>query len=293
MTIDTSKDFWKFRLYAMRMKSWTINCLVTLFALAWIGPFGLRCLYGIEEFNYDEYADYQTGAKRYQKRKPWFGVFFTVLDGIRKSREHFEGLPDRGLFGKNFSRWFNYAECYIFRFLMVGVVGVLIIYPILIVTLSVLCFVLIVTFWAWVPMIMVVCYLFNILIFQFQSSYIPRGIVIRSVPLLSLALFFLRIIGASLSYLVFGGIISPLLSLIYFIFLVIQRVFRTCTDKIMLFIIAKLGRTPSKNTAIARKISGPGMSRTYFMSIAEEDVYVLTQCKLESIFFEKFLSQVV
>ena len=61
----------------------------------------------------------------------------------------------------------------------------------------------------------------------------------------------------------------------------------------MLFIIAKLGRTPSKNTAIARKISGPGMSRTYFMSIAEEDVYVLTQCKLESIFFEKFVSQVV
>ena len=77
----------------------------------------------------------------------------------------------------------------------------------------------------------------------------------------------------------------------YFIFLVIQRLFRTFTDKVMLCIIAKLGRTPSKNTAIARKISGPGMSRTYFMSIAEEDVYVLTQCKLESIFFEKFVQK--
>lgn len=174
---------------------------------------------------------------------------------------------------------------------MVGIIGVLIIYPILIVTLSVLCFVLIVTFWAWVPMIMVVCYLFNILIFQFESSYIPHGVIIRSVPLLSLAIFFIKIVLSSLFYLVFGGLISPFLSLMYFIFLILQRIFRTCTDKIMLFIIAKLGRTPSKNTAIARKISGPGMSRTYFMSIAEEDVYVLTQCKLESIFFEKFVQK--
>jgi len=45
----------------------------------------------------------------------------------------------------------------------------------------------------------------------------------------------------------------------------------------MLFLIRKLGRTPSRNTAIAKKISGPGMSKSYYMSINEEDVYILVQ----------------
>ena len=61
MTIDTNQDFWKFKLYAMRMKSWTINCLVALIGFAWIGPFGFRCLYGIDSFKYDEHINYRTG----------------------------------------------------------------------------------------------------------------------------------------------------------------------------------------------------------------------------------------
>lgn len=48
----------------------------------------------------------------------------------------------------------------------------------------------------------------------------------------------------------------------------------------MLFLIKKLGRTPSRDTAIARKISGPTMARSHFYSINEEDVYVLVQSKL-------------
>lgn len=89
MTVDTSTNFWKFKLYAMRMKSWTINCIVTLIAFAWVGPFGIRCLYGTKKFNYDEYCNYQTGEKLYSQRKPWLGVFLTVLEGIKKSRAHF------------------------------------------------------------------------------------------------------------------------------------------------------------------------------------------------------------
>jgi hypothetical protein len=42
-------------------------------------------------------------------RKPVLAVFSTVLEGVKKSRDNFEALPDRGLFGKNFSRYFNYA----------------------------------------------------------------------------------------------------------------------------------------------------------------------------------------
>lgn len=131
------------------------------------------------------------------------------------------------------------------------------------------------------PLIMLVCYLFNILIFQFENSDINhRGLVISGVPLISLAFriifILLRLIFSLLNLLVF----SPLVCLLYTMYLVLQRVFRTFTDTIMLFIISKLGRTPSRDTAIAKKISGPGMSRSYFYSINEEDVYVLTQSAL-------------
>lgn len=65
----------------------------------------------------------------------------------------------------------------------------------------------------------------------------------------------------------FLSIIVPISIAFYCLYLVLQRGFRTFTDSIMLFIIGKLGRTPSRDTSIARKISGPGMSRDYFYSI--------------------------
>ena len=69
--------------------------------------------------------------------------------------------------GKNISRYFNYMECYLFRFLFVGVILSLIGYPIVIVVASVISFVLVVTVWAWVPIILMVTYTFNIFIYQF------------------------------------------------------------------------------------------------------------------------------
>ena len=86
MQIDTSTDFWKLKLYAMRVKSWTINCFITLISLAWVGPFGFRCLFGIEDFKYDEAVNYYTGEKSDIKRTPFLGVFCKVLVGIKKSR---------------------------------------------------------------------------------------------------------------------------------------------------------------------------------------------------------------
>jgi hypothetical protein len=57
----------------------------------------------------------------------------------------------------------------------------------------------------------------------------------------------------------------------------------------MLIIIRSLGRTPSRDTAIAKKISGLGVTRSYFFSVLEEDVYVLIQCALEKIIMKKFI----
>lgn len=74
---------------------------------------------------------------------------------------------------------------------------------------------------------------------------------------------------------------------------ILTQVFRRTLDKIMMFIFTNLGRTPSRNTLIAKKISGPGMSKNFYMSINEEDVYVLIRANLEAILMSKLNSLMV
>mgnify|MGYP006995478688 FL=1 len=108
---------------------------------------------------------------------------------------------------------------------------------------------------------MLLTYLFNILIFQFETSRYISGIIIRGIPLLSLLILFMFHILKCLAVTLFLFVIVPFAAIFYFLFLIIQRIWRTFTDNFMICIIGCLGRTPSRDTAIARKVSGPGMSR--------------------------------
>jgi len=68
-------------------------------------------------------------------------------------------------------------------------------------------------------------------------------------------------------YTILFFVIAPLGAIIVMLFAIFQFLLRTFTDCIMLCLISTCGRTPSNNSAIATKISGPGMSRQYYMSI--------------------------
>ncbi len=153
--------------------------------------------------------------------------------------------------------------------MIVGVVITLILYPIAIVLSSMFMFVLILTVWVWMPVVLLVTYVFNLLFFQFESAYVPYGVFIRMAPIPSLLISFigslLKIIAISL-YLI---LIAPLGAFLITLLVILIRLIRTVTDATLLFLIRKLGRTPSRNTAIAKKISGPGMSKEYYMSINE------------------------
>lgn len=48
-------------------------------------------------------------------------------------------------------------------------------------------------------------------------------------------------------------------------------------DNLMICIIALLGRTPSINTCLATKISGPGMSSNFYNKMSENKVYMLVE----------------
>lgn len=60
---------------------------------------------------------------------------------------------------------------------------------------------------------------------------------------------------------------TPIRSAFWFVVGGVANLFRRALDKIMMFVFANLGRTPSRDTMIAKKISGPGMSKDFYMSI--------------------------
>ena len=143
----------------------------------------------------------------------------------------------------------------------------LMLYPVAIILFSTICLLIGITFWIWVPLAMVMVYLFNILVFQFEVSFLYAGCLIRGIPLLSLAFRIIFHVLKILASILFLLIIAPLICLLYIIFLILQRLLRTFTDTIIICFVGCCGRTPSTDTAIAHKISGPGMSRSYFYSI--------------------------
>lgn len=57
--------------------------------MCWASALGLRCLFGIANFAYDETCDPNTGAKSEITRTPFLGRFCKVLRGIGKSRNAF------------------------------------------------------------------------------------------------------------------------------------------------------------------------------------------------------------
>ncbi len=185
-----------------------------------------------------------------------------------------------GLLGKNVSRIFNYIECYLFRLLLVGILLVLIGFPILIIVASTITVVLVVTFWAWMPLVLVVTYLFNIFIKQFETERDAYGFMSRTFPLLRIVLrllFAILIMVISVLNLI---IWTPLRAAFWFMVAGVVSLFRRVLDKIMMFIFRNLGRTPSRDTLVAKKISGPGMTKDFYMSINEEDVYILVRACL-------------
>lgn len=83
---------------------------------------------------------------------------------MRDSRNSFENAPDTGFFGKNCARICNLLEVYIFRFLIVGVVFVIILMPITIICNFVISLILAITAFAWIPICLLSRYLICIIL---------------------------------------------------------------------------------------------------------------------------------
>jgi hypothetical protein len=87
-------------------------------------------------------------------------------------------------------------------------------------------------------------------------------------------------------------LLHPLFALFILLFSVVRFLFRTLYDKFMFCTVSCCGRSPVRDTGIAWKISGPGLSRQYYQSVRENDVYVLVTAELERYLLAEFEKEV-
>jgi hypothetical protein len=178
--ITTEFYFWRIGKYIIiwkllalgfiRFYVWTMSCMFWLFANAFVGPFGLRALCGTKEFHPDVRCNDITGEiyPSEDSSHTVISLFLVCLEdklyqsylfiGMRDSRARFEGSPDTGFFGKKFARLCNYIEVYIFRFIFVGLIIVLCLFPLSIIVASSCSFILALTAWLWIPIVLILQY---------------------------------------------------------------------------------------------------------------------------------------
>ncbi|KAL4508047.1 hypothetical protein ABPG72_021420 [Tetrahymena utriculariae] len=297
----TNTDFfgWRIVLQILRYKVWTINVFINLSQNLINGQFGLKSLFYTQPFSKGTFVEYRTGVeKSIGNINPYICLLKTTLNGIKKTIEDFEALPDRGLFGKNFARIFKYIECYVFRLLFVTILLVGICMPILIVLNCLISFALAITSWLWIPVTLVFRWLYHIFLWDFDSptrrSYITypcyslRYQTFERLPIVSgafnLAIGVFEIIISILSMI----LIHPLIAALSIIFAYLRKILTTVSDEIMFLVIKKIGRQPEIDTFIAWKIRGSGVTRQYSYSMDIEDVKFLMRAHLESTELEEY-----
>lgn len=233
----------------------------------------------------------------------------STLEGIKKSRQNFEELPDNALFGKNVARIFNYIECYLFRFLFVGIfliLGLNQIYNALVILI--LFFIGVFS----IPIMLVILIIgeiwrFLFFDFYFQNKYTwdyggykldlkyrknKLGILLSRCtyfPIIQLIFKMFAYFFIQLGHVFFLTFFYPFLTMLIGIFGFLRYSLRLLYDNFFFYVIIKpLAKIPERDTNLARKISGPGISKNLFYSLKIEDTVQLALAELEKIRLEYF-----
>jgi len=74
------------------------------------------------------------------------------------------------MFGKNISRIWNMIEVYFFRLFIVGLIIVLLLFPIAILINFIISLTLTLTAWIWIPLFLIVRLIFSLLIYDLDSE---------------------------------------------------------------------------------------------------------------------------
>lgn len=275
-----------------------------LLKYCWDGKFGIRGLFCCTDFFRNYSVDQKTGEilKNQTRVRPFLRKFLGVIHGIQKSRKRFETRPDDGFFGKGMGRLCNLIECGIIRFFFFGIIGILIIHPIINIIVIIMCIVLSLTSIIWLLPIEIILLIFKLLIYDYKSTlrggnhykYNPDYFFesrilkyVRSYRFFTLfRLIFDLIINVPIQLvMVFLMIIvNPIIALLIIILAGIVYIIKNVLDWIVIrIIIGPCARVPSSNTGYAKRIKGPGISRDFYCSIESEHLSLLVLSYLETL----------
>ena len=302
--ITTESDFYFFRIYnlGLRLYNNSKNISFNMFKYVYDGRYGIKGLLCKEEYFRDFSCDYKTGEvkKNFDKVLPLRKRFGDVLEGIRKSRDEFENTPDNGLFGKNIGRKFNKIECYFFRFVVVGLFFVLGLGSLFSLFMILLCVFLGLSSIVWVFIGEILYAFFRFFLFdeiavRYGNKYNKKNNIdlvysrfdLMKNPSMIFPIFTniieLFILGfGQILHCFFLTVFYPFLALIISIYAFIRFGVRYTYDKVTFSLIIKpLAHVPTRDTNVARKIAGPGISKNLFYSLKFEDCVQLIIAQLE------------
>lgn len=174
LEVPTSFCGWKLVLFSTRYYCWTKNFMYWAFRNMWVGKLGLRILFGCRKF----YPVYMVNADTGElgeyngiERTPIAFQVAETCESIFLARREFEEAPDTGLFSKVCSRLYNLFFLYILVLLGYVVGYLLILKPVLIFLNLVVTLLLFCTAFVWMPIILLLYWLFTLFIYNCDHDY--------------------------------------------------------------------------------------------------------------------------
>lgn len=287
---------WRFGNIVLRIGQYFANGLRGLIAWTGYGPLGLRSLVGLDDYQPDKTVDSRTGKliPTGTKFATWLGRIRNLWIHIRKCVDDFNSKPDNGTFGKSLQKPFVVG---FWNYFCKGVFGTMfsfLVHPILTVLNVAISGCLILTSPVWSIGLSIMRYLVDMFICDFDSTDkdvnffrpedqpnqyysrewfpIPR-LLIADILVLGLG----RMVTAPVVVIgnVVVGSIGYLLSALRY---GLTRVW----DNIMYYCLWKpFGRVPNRNDHISTRISGPGLSMTYFQVIKPDLAILMLKYLIE------------
>ncbi len=279
-TNTTAYPFWRWTNFTLRTCAAFWNTVFYLMVvIPFCSPVSLRAVFAIRKFYPDYQFDPDTGEISINTSVTMHTVlsrFQSLLRYIHSRRDNFENTPDNLLLPKTVSRIFNIFNLYIIIGLP-SVIFILLLFPAFSIIVSLMSLGLGATSIVWIPALSLVGHLFCFLFFDFEGPHVFNA-VFYSIFVNILFLGVVQpILCASAAFL-----LCPMMFALLSAWAITRRTLRYGWDSLMFNLLLKrTGRIPARESFLARRIAGPGMSSTYFYTIKPEQALVGLETKME------------
>ena len=286
--IPTSYPFWRLLNSIIRVYTWWNNGMLLAYTNFTSGPLSFRRMFSKKPYYIGCTIDYSTGKIiPTNKVEPVYLTVKSFWKSVFEKRKQFESKPDTSLIGKSLTRPFNIIWEYVFK----GAIPTIFFctsISIGTVLSQISSLLALTTSFIWAPISSYLKYLFNIMIYDLDSSFLYYLSFDQFFPI---QLTVVRTVLALVETLQVTFFLSGIPAASYCIVIVnfIRTFARILYDSLMFnLIVKKHGRIPSSNSFLAHRVEGPGISSEYVYTIDPTLALTIMKHELESIELENF-----